>query len=370
MPKTDWDVIIVGAGPGGSSVAKRCAQHGLKTLLLEKRQLPRDKVCSGMLMSFMTQNIVRQAFGEIPEDILTTPPYLSGIMLHVPGLKDAKVNHKMPLAWRKDLDYWMSQKAQEVGVEVWDGASVTELVTDIDGYTVKLKTAKETKEIKGRFIIGADGAASIVRRALFPNLKVAYSQNYRECYHGQLGIDKEYFHYFFYSPNDPNSFGIHHKEGVFLIELGTRMGQLKQRIHQAKEILLKEPGFKPENQPLRRDGCLSPVSLYRELFSGAFLPARENALLVGDAAGLAMPLTLEGIGTAIKSGLLAADSIIQANKRNEKAAKFYLAEMAGVTSTLKGLYPLYAKIREQASKGGEYLLDAFKEAVKASLQIA
>lgn len=45
-----FDVVVVGAGPGGSVAAKRCLESGLKTLLLEKRRLPRDKVCSGMIM--------------------------------------------------------------------------------------------------------------------------------------------------------------------------------------------------------------------------------------------------------------------------------------------------------------------------------
>ena len=47
----DYDVIVVGAGPAGSAAAKKCAERGFKTLVLEKRKLPRDKViifnCSG-----------------------------------------------------------------------------------------------------------------------------------------------------------------------------------------------------------------------------------------------------------------------------------------------------------------------------------
>jgi flavin-dependent dehydrogenase len=45
-----FDVVVVGAGPGGSVAAKRCLESELKTVLLEKRKLPRDKVCSGMIM--------------------------------------------------------------------------------------------------------------------------------------------------------------------------------------------------------------------------------------------------------------------------------------------------------------------------------
>ena len=46
-----FDVIVVGAGPAGSAAAKRCAESGLKTLMLEKESLLREKVCDGGLFS-------------------------------------------------------------------------------------------------------------------------------------------------------------------------------------------------------------------------------------------------------------------------------------------------------------------------------
>ena len=50
------DVVVVGAGPSGSAAAKKCAQYGLRTLMLEKRQLPRNKICSGMIMGPVQHN--------------------------------------------------------------------------------------------------------------------------------------------------------------------------------------------------------------------------------------------------------------------------------------------------------------------------
>ena len=38
-----WDVIVIGGGPGGAMAAKKCAQENLKTLILEKKKLPRSK---------------------------------------------------------------------------------------------------------------------------------------------------------------------------------------------------------------------------------------------------------------------------------------------------------------------------------------
>ena len=64
-----FDVIVIGAGPAGSTCAKACAEKGLKTLMLEKQGLPRDKVCSGMVMGTLAQRLIKQEFGSPPQRI-------------------------------------------------------------------------------------------------------------------------------------------------------------------------------------------------------------------------------------------------------------------------------------------------------------
>ena len=99
------DVIVVGAGPAGSAAAKRCAEHGLDTLILEKRRLPRDKVCSGMIMGPVAHTLVKQEFGDIPETVLSQPNHLNGYIFHVPGAGSQNLDNFTPLTWRRNLDY-------------------------------------------------------------------------------------------------------------------------------------------------------------------------------------------------------------------------------------------------------------------------
>lgn len=368
-----YDVVVVGAGPGGSVGSKRCAQHGLKTLLLEKRRLPRDKVCSGMIMSLLAQTLVENEFGQIPEDVLTTPPYLSGLVLHLVGNSSRRIEHQMPIAWRKDLDYWMNQKAREAGVELWEGASVTGIIEAGDGYVVMLKVGKEEQSVKARYVIGADGAASVVRKALFPSLRIQYVQIIQECYQGTLDLEKGYFH-FFYFPEIAvaPSFDAHHKGDLFVIDVTARKGELKKLnlVHRVKKVLSEGYGFDLKEQPIWIKGCLQPL-MYKELVSGSFSPCKGNVLLVGEAGGLLMPLMAgDGIREAIWSGLLAANSVIKAEETGEKAERFYSNEIADILSMLKTIYPWARKIKEKVNKGGEPLLKALEELWEKSLNIS
>jgi flavin-dependent dehydrogenase len=362
------DVVVVGGGPGGSVAAKKCAEYGLRTLLVEKRTLPREKVCSGAVMSRLAKNIIDREFGTIPREVLTTPPYLSGVALHVPGVGSHRVGEKMPYAWRKDLDYWLNQKVIEAGGELWESARVTDVAEEKEGYTVRLEREGQRQEVRARFVLGADGAGSAVRKALFPELKPVYLQAYQECYHGALDIDKDRLNFIFPPELFPQYLCVEHKGDVFLISTGVRIGQVKVVMHNAKEMLARRYGFAPEQQPLWKKGCLEPL-LYRDLLSGSFSAARGNVLLIGDAAGLPMPLTGEGIGTALKSGLLAAHSVIEAKKAEERAEGFYLRELAPIVTMFREKYAISKDIRERASKGGQYLLEAMKQPWEQALSI-
>jgi len=113
----------VGAGPGGSVAAKACATAGLETILLEKKRLPRDKVCSGMLLGCWARKLVQQEFGNIPVDVLVEP--YKGMGFHLGGGRSTEMEVHIPVGWRKDLDYWMCSKASQTGARLRDTAKVT-----------------------------------------------------------------------------------------------------------------------------------------------------------------------------------------------------------------------------------------------------
>lgn len=356
-----FDVIVVGGGPGGSVAAKRCAESGFSTLLIEKKRLPRDKVCTGMVMGDWASRTIEEEFGEIPKSVLVDPPYLSGHRLHVAGAEAPTLEWQTPLAWRRDLDFWMVQRAREAGVVVQEGSRIVGVISEEGAYRVTCRSNGMAEDIRARFVIGADGATSIVRRSVFPDLKVRYAAPARECYKGALDLEKDVIHWYFPKGRSKPRFNVNHKNDVFLIE-GRAIKELRQEINET----LAPHGFQPGSKPEWKDGCAIAL-LHEELTSGKFVPAERNVLLIGDAAGLILPITFEGIGSALKSGTAAADSILKSTKTGTRAASFYLEGLKPIIEVIRNLCSLQNELEVVSNKGPEPLAEAILAAYRETL---
>jgi flavin-dependent dehydrogenase len=364
------DVVVIGAGPAGCAAAKRCAEGGLQTVLLEKEKLPREKVCSGMIIGPLAHALVRQEFGEIPDAVCSRPRRLDGYMFHSPDADDRirrTIDFSVPLAWRRNLDFWMSETARVRGVQVLPGARVTDVSETKNGVSVRLHAGSEPRELPARFAIGADGSGSAVRKSLFPGISVAYGAAYEEWHPGSLELDPGYFHWFPMLQAFPGGFAVHQKDGQVVLEFGGAADVPKQRIEWAKDYLAGNFGFERGKEPVWLGGC-TVSRLAGGLVSGAFLPARRNVLLAGDAGGFVLPITGEGIGTCLQSGLLAADAVIRAAKSDRPADEDYLRGIRPIVAAFREFLPWVQRITEAAQEGGGSLRDTLAEAHRASLR--
>ena len=109
--------------------------------------------------------------------------------------------------------------------------------------------------------------------------------------------------------------------------------------------------------------------LHNALLDGSFRPAEGNILLIGDAAGLLFPVSFEGIGTALKSGVLATDCIARSVEAGGEAAAIYLQEIESILKSIRSLYAWNKKLEQEAIKGVEELSIALKAAYGETLKV-
>jgi len=315
MP-SQYDVVIVGAGPAGSTAAYILSRKGYNILLLDKEHFPRKKLCGGCLTA-KTIWLLNRVFNE-PEESLIKNNIIDykSFRFDVRYKTKVLVSPISPLAFyfvdRQVYDAFLLQKAKEAGAEVSEGEKVTDIeeTANNTGSELTLTTSRE-RLIKSKFIIAADGANSTVRTKLLRQKKINGSRWHRnlayclEIFLARQGDFKTlefpilsfgYLRYG-YSWVFPN-------KDRLVVGIGGLKRKNKNLTGKFKKFLSDYSlggidSNKVQGYPLPFGNSLS-------------IPGYKNILLVGDAAGLVDPMLGEGIYQAHKSGELAAAAIIEA----------------------------------------------------------
>src|SRR2546430_1215898 len=165
------DVVVVGAGPGGSSAAYHLARHGLSVLLLEKTEFPREKVCGDGLTPRAVRQLVKMGVDTRPE---------AG-WLHNKGLRIIGGGVRMELDWpelasfpgygltrtRLDFDQLLAEHARAAGAQLLTGHTVTGPILD-EGRVVGVRATVggETREFRAPLVLAADGVSARFALAL------------------------------------------------------------------------------------------------------------------------------------------------------------------------------------------------------------
>ncbi len=291
----DYDVIVVGAGPAGSTCARICAQKGLKTAFLDKDSFPRQKPCAGAV------SIQAISWLDVPLPDAIIEKECFGVRIdYMDRSFEARTKERIAvLVSRDEFDRFLADKAVESGALFLPGEKVVHVSQTDDSVTV----STEAKSYVARFLIGADGIHGRVAnfvRPLFPKNELALAVVCQAPADGDE-IDKRLQH------------TIAVRFGIAPLGYGW---------------LFPHRGY----FSLGAAGLASAFSNVRETLSayarsvhvpvgtvrGHFIPlggikrkiAANRILLAGDAAGFADPFHGEGISYAIASGRFAAEAII------------------------------------------------------------
>jgi len=355
-PTGQADVIVVGAGPGGSATAYWLVQAGLDVLLLERATFPRDKVCGDGFTPRGVKPLIEMGIDTAPE---------AGWIRHR-GLRVYGGGHRLEMDWpdlasypnyglvrpRLDFDELLARHAQKAGAQLLEGTRVDAPVLDRAGRVVGVEGRDEDGNpghYRAQLVIDAGGMSGTVGKSLglarridrpmgvavrryftSPRTHDEYIESWLELRDGERLL-----------PGYGWIFGM--GDGTVNVGLGVLNSSTAYGNTDYREMLKRWLDNVPAEWTLTEQTATGPVR-------GAGLPMGFNRtpqytrglMLVGDAAGAINPFNGEGIAYAMETGKLAAQHAVQALARppgpgREQALRSYV-------DSLKGAYGGYYRL--------------------------
>ncbi len=303
-----YDAVVTGAGPGGCMAARALSDAGFTVALLEKEVLPRDKTCGGFL-SPQAVSLLESSFGAVPADCLTAPHGVKGarLLCEGGGVYELPFPGEGISVQRSRLD---AHLAAACGAKVMDGCEVTDLQLERFHVVARFSTEGQEDVVEATYLVAADGADSLALRVLRPRFYRVYAAPHLErtmlvLSQGEMDWDPEWM-----------GLALMHKGmGIArffvkesLVGLAVNHDAVrgwKDELERLTAFLHKKVGLMLRGEAMRRIS-----SSNRMAAGGHYNLGAGCSLLAGEAAGLLDPWGF-GIGLALQSGLVAAESLAE-----------------------------------------------------------
>jgi geranylgeranyl reductase family protein len=347
MTTHDADVIVVGAGPGGSAAAYHLAHHGLDVLLLEKAEFPREKVCGDGLTPRAVKQLIAMGVATDGEGWLRNKGLRilgGGIRMELPWPDLASYPDYGLTRTRLDFDQLLATTATKAGARLQTGTNVIGPVVDeASGRVVGVEATRDKEKVSYRapLVIAADGVSA--RLALSLGLAkrddrpigVAVRRYYRSPRHRDEYLES----WLELRSRGTNrllpGYGWIFAMGDGRVNVG--LGVLNSSVGFGKtnyrDLLVEWMAATPDEWEMNESTADGPIL-------GAALPMGFNrvphytrgVMLVGDSGGMVNPFNGEGIAYAMESGALAAEVAVQAlavgeHGRRERILQYYPSEL-------------------------------------------
>ncbi|MBU9721756.1 MULTISPECIES: geranylgeranyl reductase family protein [Bacillaceae] len=334
-----FDVIVVGAGPAGTSCAYTAAKNGLKVLLIERGEFPGAKnVMGGILYRKQMEEIIPEFWKEAPlerpvvEQRFWFMDKESMVTTSYKGLEWAQEPYNNFTVLRAKFDKWFADKAVEQGALLINETVVTECIVE-DEKVVGVRTDRPDGEIYADVVVLADGVNSLLAKKLgfhkeWKPEEVALtvmevmkmpkgSINERFNVEDNQGVSVEIF-----GESTKGALGtafLYTNKDSINIGVGTTLsGMIKKKMkpHQLLEELKSHPMIKPY-----LEGAETLEYLAHLIPEGGYnsIPklVGDGVMVIGDAAQLVNAIHREGSNMAMASGKMAAETILKAKELGE-----------------------------------------------------
>jgi geranylgeranyl reductase family protein len=287
-----FDVAIVGAGPAGSTCAAFCAKAGLRAVLIEREKFPREKVCGDCLNPSCWPVLERLEIARRVRDLaharLECVEFIAinGQKVIVDLPRDQEIAIKRSL-----FDQLLVTRARELGAEIREETTVTALARNSEWKI----NSNSCETLSALILAGADGRNSTVAR-----LCNFLPRSERERIALQTHVPL------------PRDFG---KRVVLQLLAGGYSGQSPVDDAELNVCLVARPqGIGALKSWATKQFGISSDHAWRTitpLTRAPISPAHESLFFIGDAARVVEPFTGEGIYYALRSGELAANTIVK-----------------------------------------------------------
>lgn len=319
MIKDRYDVIIVGAGPAGTTTAKNCAEHGLDVLVLDRNnEIGTPKRCGEGLSANSVEKLKLKMPGRcIAQNI-------NGAIVYAPNGRRIDIAFEGTKGFvleRKFFDKWLAFEASRKGAKIVSKSYVFDLIKN-NGFIhgVKANVMGDLCEIKGDVIVAADGVESVIARKAGMKTNKIPSLSDTGFQYEMSGIDIEntdMIQLFFGFKTAPRGYVWIFPKGNDIANVGigiTGMGAEKTAKQYLDSFIQKTPGLRKGSIIEVNAGCI-PVGGFMESM------VANGVIGVGDSVNQVNPIHGGGIAESMIAGGIAADVIANAKSLNDFSEK-------------------------------------------------
>ena len=332
-----YDVIVIGGGPAGSTTAALVAEYGHRVLLLEREEFPRfqigESLMPGTYWSFkrlgLLDKLKKSAFVK-----KYSVQFFSGsgkgsapFYFHLHDPHESSITYQV---LRSEFDLMMLDNAREKGAEVEQGASVHQVHFNGDratGVQVRYRNG-QIKDVSASVIVDATGRSALISRKLKiktiePKLKKAsIFTHYKGAFRDE-GIDEGATLILHTQDKDSWFWYIPLPDDVVSVGVVGGLDYLLQNRKRSPQEIFEEELAKCIRMQERLAGAeqLFPLKVTQDFSYRSNTVAGDGWVLVGDAFGFIDPVYSSGVFLALKSGEMAADAIHEAIEKRDFSAE-------------------------------------------------